>query len=77
MCVLNDLDRFRLELDVINRVPKLAHMREAATQRFTEKRQEHKLYVSQYGEDMPEVRNWRWSGEDSGKSDLDTGGDNA
>jgi xylulose-5-phosphate/fructose-6-phosphate phosphoketolase len=51
-------------------------MREAATQKFTEKRQEHKLYVSQYGEDMPEVRNWRWSGKGS-SSDLDTGGDNA
>ena len=77
MCVLNDLDRFRLALDVILRVPRLAHMREEATQKFTEKRQEHKLYVSQYGEDMPEVRDWRWSGEGSGKADLDTGGDNA
>jgi xylulose-5-phosphate/fructose-6-phosphate phosphoketolase len=64
-------------LDAYLRVPKLAPLREAATQKFTEKRQEHLLYVSQYGEDMPEVRDWRWSGKGSGEGTLDTGSDNA
>ncbi|MFT4112175.1 phosphoketolase [Silvibacterium sp.] len=77
MCVLNDLDRFRLVLDVVLRTPSLAHLREDTTLWFTAKRQEHKLYVSQYGEDMPEVRNWRWSGDSHAAASLDTGGDNA
>jgi xylulose-5-phosphate/fructose-6-phosphate phosphoketolase len=77
MCVLNDMDRYRLALDAIRRVPRLHDLTEAATQKFTESRQRHKLYVSQYGEDLPEVRNWRWSGA-GGKvsSSLDTGSDN-
>ncbi len=77
MCVRNDLDRFRLVLDVYNRVPKLAAMREAAEHKFTERRQAHMLYVTQHGEDMPEVRNWRWSGQGAKSAALDTGGDNA
>jgi xylulose-5-phosphate/fructose-6-phosphate phosphoketolase len=78
MCVLNDMDRYRLVLDVIRRVPRLHDLTEAATQKFTETRQRHKLYVSQHGEDLPEVRNWRWGGATSGKvsSSLDTGSDN-
>ena len=77
MCVRNDLDRFRLVLDVYLRVPKLASLRDEARQTFTERRQEHMLYVTQHGEDMPEVRDWRWSGKGSTGSGLDTGGDNA
>ena len=61
MTVLNRLDRFQLALDVVKRVPRLSGFVEEATQRFTEKMQAHKLYVSQYGEDMPEVRNWKWT----------------
>jgi len=61
MTVLNRLDRFQLALDVIHRVPRLKTLADAATQRFTEMMQRHKLYVSEYGEDMPEVRNWKWS----------------
>ncbi|GGG93085.1 phosphoketolase [Silvibacterium dinghuense] len=77
MCVLNDLDRFRLVLDVVLRTPSLTHLREETTQWFYSKRQDHKLYVSQYGEDMPEVRDWRWSGKAHTSASLDTGGDNA
>jgi xylulose-5-phosphate/fructose-6-phosphate phosphoketolase len=77
MCVRNDLDRFRLVLDVYLRVPKLESHRDDARQKFTERRQEHLLYVTQHGEDMPEVRDWRWSGKGSTNSGLDTGGDNA
>jgi xylulose-5-phosphate/fructose-6-phosphate phosphoketolase len=78
MCVRNDLDRYRLALDAIRRVPKLHALTEEATQKFTEMRQKHKLYVSQYGEDLPEVRDWRWNRNASGElsSSLDTGSDN-
>jgi xylulose-5-phosphate/fructose-6-phosphate phosphoketolase len=61
MVVLNRMDRFRLALDVITRVPRLHSIAAKTTQRFTELMQRHKLYVSEYGEDLPEVRNWRWT----------------
>jgi len=79
MCVRNDMDRYHLTLDAILRVPKLANIRDEATQKFTELRQKHTLYVSQYGEDLPEVRNWRWShAKDAARSSVqDTGADNA
>jgi xylulose-5-phosphate/fructose-6-phosphate phosphoketolase len=79
MCVRNDMDRFHLALDAIERVPKLKELTAAGEQTFTELRQKHKLYVSQHGEDLPEVRNWRWSHAGSGKvsASLDTGSDNA
>ena len=61
MTVLNRLDRFQLALDVVRRVPRLAPLVDGATQRFTEQIQRHKLYVSEHGEDLPEIRNWKWS----------------
>jgi len=61
MTVLNRLDRFQLALDVVTRVPRLKPLADRAVQRFTEIMQRHKLYVSEYGEDLPEVRNWKWS----------------
>ncbi len=61
MAVLNRMDRFQLALDVIRRVPKLRSRIDDATQRFDEVRQRHKLYVCEHGEDMPEVRNWKWT----------------
>ena len=61
MAVLNRIDRFQLALDVIRRVPKLRSRIENATKRFDEVRQRHKLYVCEHGEDMPEVRNWKWT----------------
>lgn len=77
MCVLNDMDRFTLALDAVRRVPSLRQLTDTATQKFTETRQRHKLYVSQYGEDLPEVRNWSWSDSGKGATSQDTGGDNA
>ena len=62
MTVLNRLDRFQLALDAVRRVPRLASRVEEATQRFTEQIQRHKLYVAEHGEDLPEVRNWKWPG---------------
>ena len=60
MAVLNDLDRFHLAIDAIERLPQLgaraAYFKQAMTDRLTE----HSLYIRRYGEDMPEVRDWRW-----------------
>ena len=61
MTVLNRLDRYQLALDVVRRVPRLQGLVEKATQLFTEKVQKHKLYVAEHGEDMPEIRNWKWT----------------
>ena len=61
MVVLNNLDRFQLALDAIRRIPRLKNISDKATERFYAMMQKHKLYVSEYGEDLPEVRNWRWA----------------
>jgi xylulose-5-phosphate/fructose-6-phosphate phosphoketolase len=58
--VLNNIDRFQLTLDAIRRVPRLAAQVSAAQQWYSEAIQRHRLYVTENGEDMPEVRNWRW-----------------
>ncbi len=63
MCVLNNIDRFQLALDAIVRVPRLASQADAARQWYSEAIQRHKLYVSENGDDLPEIRNWRWSAE--------------
>ncbi len=61
MTVLNRMDRYRLALDAVLRVPRLKGMVEQATQEFSETMQRHKLYVAEHGEDLPEVRNWKWA----------------
>ncbi len=63
MVVLNDLDRFHLVADVIDRVPKLGYMAAYAKQAIRDKRIEHKEYIAKYGDDMPEIRDWTWPGE--------------
>jgi xylulose-5-phosphate/fructose-6-phosphate phosphoketolase len=60
MCVLNNIDRFQLSLDAVKRVPRLAAQVDAAEQWYSEAIQRHKLYVSENGDDLPEIRNWRW-----------------
>lgn len=60
MVVLNDLDRFHLVRDVIDRVPKLGYTAASVKQAMRDKLTEHKEYIVQRGEDMPEIRNWRW-----------------
>jgi xylulose-5-phosphate/fructose-6-phosphate phosphoketolase len=60
MCVLNDLDRFRLAMDVIDRVPGLRERAAALRERLVAKREEHGKWVRQTGDDLPEVKNWRW-----------------
>jgi xylulose-5-phosphate/fructose-6-phosphate phosphoketolase len=60
MVVLNDLDRFHLAGDVIDRVPGLAARAAHAKQHLRDKLLEHKEYVRKHGDDMPEVRDWMW-----------------
>jgi xylulose-5-phosphate/fructose-6-phosphate phosphoketolase len=61
MVVLNDLDRFHLAGDVIDRVPKLGYKAAYAKQYLRDKLIEHKHYISKYGDDLPEIRNWTWT----------------
>jgi xylulose-5-phosphate/fructose-6-phosphate phosphoketolase len=61
MVVLNDMDRYRLVMDVIDRVPGLASTAIAVRQTMQEKRNRHRAYVTEHGEDMPEVREWTWA----------------
>jgi xylulose-5-phosphate/fructose-6-phosphate phosphoketolase len=60
MAVRNDLDRFHLVTDVIDRVPKLGYIAAYAKQAVRDKRIEHKEYITQYGDDMPDIRDWKW-----------------
>jgi xylulose-5-phosphate/fructose-6-phosphate phosphoketolase len=60
MVVLNDLDRFHLVGDVIDRVPGLSVRAAYAKQALRDKLLDHKNYIHRYGQDMPEIRNWRW-----------------
>ncbi|MEO7007648.1 MAG: phosphoketolase family protein, partial [Caldimonas sp.] len=62
MTVLNDLDRFHLAGDVIDRVPSLGARAAAAKQHLRERLIEHRVWIEAHGEDLPEIRNWRWSG---------------
>jgi xylulose-5-phosphate/fructose-6-phosphate phosphoketolase len=65
MTVLNDMDRFHLVIDVVERVPRLQSRAANLIQLMREKLIEHRQYVNTYGDDMPEVKNWKWgaSGE--------------
>jgi xylulose-5-phosphate/fructose-6-phosphate phosphoketolase len=63
MVVLNDLDRFHLVMDVIDRVPQLGPSAAYVKQELSQKLIDHKLYIAEHGEDLPEVRNWKWPGK--------------
>jgi xylulose-5-phosphate/fructose-6-phosphate phosphoketolase len=61
MTVLNQLDRFSLALDVLERVPGLLEQTGALHDHLRNRLVEHKLYIRRHGEDLPEVRDWQWS----------------
>jgi xylulose-5-phosphate/fructose-6-phosphate phosphoketolase len=61
MVVLNDLDRFHLVMDVIERVPKLKAIGAHVLQEMLDRLVGHKQYIVEHGDDMPEIRNWKWS----------------
>ncbi len=63
MAVLNDLDRFHLAGDVIDRVPSLGSRAAYAKQMLRDKLLDHKTYIEKHGEDMPEILNWKWQDE--------------
>ncbi len=58
--VMNDLDRFHLVIDVIDRVPKLERLAAHTRQAMQDKRVEHKAYIAKYGDDQPDIRDWKW-----------------
>ncbi len=62
MVVRNDLDRFHLVMDVIDRVPTLRSQAAGVRQLMRDKRTQHREYVTRTGEDLPEVRDWMWQG---------------
>ena len=63
MTVLNDLDRFHLVQDVINRLPKLGERGATLKKIVQDKLIEHKQYINKHGVDMPEILNWKWKEE--------------
>ena len=75
MVVLNDLDRFHLAQDVIDRVPKLGTRAAYVKQAIRDKLIDHKHYIIKHGEDMPEVTDWKWkyySGSNADKTQSKT-----
>jgi xylulose-5-phosphate/fructose-6-phosphate phosphoketolase len=60
MAVLNQIDRFQLALDTVRRVPRLKSIGDRATQLLQDTLRRHREYVTAYGEDLPEVRDWKW-----------------
>jgi xylulose-5-phosphate/fructose-6-phosphate phosphoketolase len=61
MVVLNELDRFHLVNDVIDRVPGKGARAAYVKQALRDKLLDHKSYINKYGEDMPEIKNWKWN----------------
>jgi xylulose-5-phosphate/fructose-6-phosphate phosphoketolase len=62
ICVMNGIDRYDLAIDVIDRVPRLRTIGAHARDRMRDQLTEHRQYVRTHGEDLPEIRDWQWSG---------------
>lgn len=60
MVVLNDVDRFHLVINVMDRVPSMQPHANTIKQAMHEKLNEHKQYIEKHGEDMPQIRDWKW-----------------
>ncbi|MFW6599988.1 phosphoketolase family protein [Propionibacteriaceae bacterium Y2011] len=78
MVMLNDLDRYHLVLDVIDRVPGLATRYAGVRQEMVDARYRARAWTREHGEDIPAVRDWSWPGSGDAGSAMaaDTGGDN-
>jgi xylulose-5-phosphate/fructose-6-phosphate phosphoketolase len=76
MVVLNDLDRFHLAMDVIDRVPGLGVRAAGVKQFLIDERLRHKHYIVEHGEDLPEIQAWRWDQSPSDSPTTGTAGDN-
>ena len=61
MAVLNDLDRFHLAIDVIDRLPHLGERGGVVKGYFEQQLVEHNRYIRHYGEDLPAIRDWHWT----------------
>jgi xylulose-5-phosphate/fructose-6-phosphate phosphoketolase len=77
MCVMNDIDRFHLVGDVIDRVPKLGARAAYAKQAIRDRLIEHKEYIARHGDDMPEITDWKWGQAPAGGGVRSTEADNA
>jgi len=84
MCVLNEIDRYSLAIDVIDRVPRLGDAAAYARQDLRDRILRHRQYIRTYGEDLPEVAGWQWQSpaahgagtQGHGSGTQDTAGDN-
>ena len=70
MVVLNELDRFHLVGDVIDHVPGLGSRAAYVKQFIRDKLPDHKKYIKKYGQDMPEIRNWKWSNHNNNRRKI-------
>jgi xylulose-5-phosphate/fructose-6-phosphate phosphoketolase len=73
---MNDIDRFHLVGDVIDRVPKAGARAAYAKQAIRDKLIEHKQYIARHGDDMPEITNWSWGHEAVASGARSTESDN-
>ena len=70
MTVLNDLDRFHLVMDTIDRVPQTGERGIYLKKQLRDKLIEHKRYIDLHGEDLPEIRNWMWGAKRLGRNQI-------
>ncbi len=76
MCVLNEIDRFHLVGDVIDRLPQLGSRAAYAKQAIRDRLLDHKAWIEEHGEDDPEIVGWKWGGQAAGAGRSSTEGDN-
>jgi xylulose-5-phosphate/fructose-6-phosphate phosphoketolase len=74
MVMLNDLDRFHLVIDVIDRVPGLAERASHLRQHMIDERLRHRAYTREHGDDSPELRDWTWPASDAEQAGSSSAG---